>query len=194
MVPFFRSPHQARLLATILLQPDREHTITELAARIGAPISTVHGEIGRLINAGVVRERRVGRARLLSTNKASRLVKPLTDLLLVTYGPLAVVAEEFGTLEHVDLVLIYGSWAARYRGEPGPPPNDVDLLVVGAPARTDVYDAAERAQRRLGIPVNPVVSSWRRWTEAPDALIQQIKASPFEPVIDRHLAQVDDAR
>jgi predicted nucleotidyltransferase len=26
---------------------------------------------------------------------------------------------------------VFGSWAARYRGERGPVPGDVDLLVVG---------------------------------------------------------------
>jgi hypothetical protein len=76
-----------------------------------------------------VRSRNVGRARLVSSNGESRLARPLTDLLAVTYGPLTVVDEEFGGLDEVDLVLIYGSWAARYRGEPGPPPQEVDVLV-----------------------------------------------------------------
>jgi hypothetical protein len=57
--------------------------------------------------------------------------------------------------------------------------------VVGAPARTAVYDAAERASRRLDLPVNPTISSRRRWTEAADGLIQQIRASPSVVVVDR---------
>jgi DNA-binding Lrp family transcriptional regulator len=185
LVPIFRSQHQGYLLATLLLHPGREYTITELAKLVGAPLSTVHREIERLVQAGILRGRVVGRARLLSANPQSRLGGPLTELVAVTYGPLAVVSEEFGTIDNVDLVLICGSWAARYRGEAGPPPQDIDVLVVGAPARSTVYDAAERARQRLDIPVNSILSSRHRWLVATDALIQQIKSSPSVVVVDR---------
>ncbi len=50
-------------------------------------------------------------------------------------GPADVVTgrDEFAGLEGVVQVVIFGSWAARYEGERGLPPNDVDVLVVGAP-------------------------------------------------------------
>ena len=178
-MPIFRSRHQGPLLAALLLRPDHEYTIVELAARIDAPVSTVHREVERLVAAGIIRSRSVGRTRLLSANAAARLNKPLTELVAVTYGPLTVVADEFSALDDVELVLIFGSWAARYRGASGPPPNDVDVLVVGTPARGDVYDAAERARRRLDLPVNPTISSPQRWSEARDALIQQIRSSAY---------------
>lgn len=185
LLPIFRSRQLARLLAAVLLQPEREHTISGLAEQIGIPIPTLHREADRLVEAGIVRDRRVGRTRVLTANTDSRLVGPLTELLLVTYGPLTVIGEEFDAIADVDLVLIYGSWAARYEGQRGPLPNDIDVLVIGTPSRSEVYDAAERAQRRLGIPVNPSLGSPRRWSEASDALIQQIQASPYLPVIDR---------
>ena len=185
LAPIFRSQHQAQLLATLMLRPDREYTITELAQLVDVPLSTIHREVQRLVRAGILRDRLVGRARLLSANTDSRLARPLTELLAVTYGPLAVVGEEFGSVDHVDLVVIYGSWAARYRGHPGPPPQDIDVLLVGAPARSAVYDAAEHARERLGIPVNPIISSRHRWLADGDALIQQIKNSPSVIVVDR---------
>jgi DNA-binding transcriptional ArsR family regulator len=185
LIPIFRSHGQAQLLATLVLHPLREYTTTELAAQTDMPLSTLNGEIGRLVGAGILRDRRVGRARLVSVDTANRLTRPLTELLSATYGPLTVVPDELANVPGVELVLIYGSWAARYSGEAGPPPNDVDVLVVGAPARTAVYDAAERAQKRLGMPVNAVISSGLRWAVAADALVQQIKASPVVVVIDR---------
>jgi len=75
-------------------------------------------------------------------------------------------------------VLIYGSWADRYHGTPGAPPNDVDVLVVGSLDRADVYDAADRAQGRLGIPVNPVIRTPDQWADDAGSLVLQIKASP----------------
>ena len=53
-------------------------------------------------------------------------------------------------------MLIFGSWAARHAGEAGAVPHDVDVFVVGeGVVRVDVYEAADRAQERLGFPREP---------------------------------------
>ena len=79
--------------------------------------------------------------------------------------------------------MIFGSWAARYHGNPGRVPADLDVLVVGDPDRGDVYDAADRVQERLGMAVNPVIRTRRQWDAAADALAQEVKASPALVVI-----------
>jgi hypothetical protein len=80
-------------------------------------------------------------------------------------------------------VLIFGSWAARYHQHPGKPPHDLDVLVVGGSSREDVYDAADRAQQRLGMPVNPVIRSADAWRLASDPLVRQIQSSPLVTVL-----------
>jgi hypothetical protein len=105
-------------------------------------------------------------------------VRPLTEILEYLYGPGVVISEEFGSIPDIEHLLIFGSWAARRSGEPGPPPHDIDVLVVGTAERGEIYAAADRAQVRIGLPVNPVLASRRRWQSASDALIRQIKASP----------------
>jgi hypothetical protein len=57
-------------------------------------------------------------------------------------------------VDGIEEAFIYGSWAARYRGEPGPVPADVDVLVIGAPSLDNLDDAAEQAQGALRRPVN----------------------------------------
>src|SRR5215468_12033728 len=86
-------------------------------------------------------------------------------------------------LEGAERVLIFGSWAARYLQRPGPPPHDLDVLVVGQPTRESVYDAADRAQQRLVMPVNPVIRSAEAWRDVADPLIQQIRSGPFVVVL-----------
>ncbi|HZX99604.1 MAG TPA: ArsR family transcriptional regulator [Dermatophilaceae bacterium] len=144
LIPIFRSQHQAALLAWLLLHPEDEYTLTELAKRLDVPLTTLQREAQRLVGAGILQEGTLGRARLLRANLSNRAAVPLTQLLQATFGPETVIGEEFD-LTNTDLVLIYGSWADRYHGTPGPPPNDVDVLVVGSVDRTDVYDAADRA-------------------------------------------------
>ncbi len=181
LMPIFRSQHQAVLLAWLLLHPEHEYTLTELAKRLGVPLTTLQREAERLVSAGILQDRTLGRARLLRANLSNRAAAPLTQLLEVTFGPETVVGEEFD-LANAEQVLIYGSWAERYHGKPGPPPNDVDVLVVGRLDRADVYDAADRAQVRLGIQVNPVIRTPEQWTDEADSLVLQIKASPMVDV------------
>ena len=184
LLPVLRSQHQADLLAKLLLHPEQEFTIADLTRGLRMPQSTVSGEVRRLADAGILVVRPVGRSRLVRANVSSRLVGPLTELIVLTYGPHVVVADEFGDLQDVASVVIFGSWAARYRGERGLPPNDVDVLVVGAPDRVAMYGAAERAELRLGRPVNPIVCSRAQWAHPTEPFIVEIKSRPYVTVID----------
>jgi DNA-binding transcriptional ArsR family regulator len=189
LLPVLRSQHQADLLTMLLLHPDEEYTITDLARRLSVPQSTVSGEVRRLADAGILAVRPAGRSRLVRADTSSRLAGPLTELLTLTYGPHVVVADEFAGLEGVTLVIIFGSWAARYQGQRGRPPHDVDVLVVGTPDRVALYTAAERAESRLGRPVNPAVCSPGQWPDPAEPFIREIKSRPYVLVID-HAAGV----
>lgn len=178
LLPILRSRHLADILTLLLLHPDTEYTLSEMAAKLGLPLTTVQREATRLSGSGLIRERHVGRSRLLSANQASRYTRPLTELVSLAFGPQFVVGEEFSALDAI-AVAIYGSWAARYEGITGPAPNDVDVLVIGEAERRDMYEAAERAEQRLGLPVNPVLCSQERWLAVADPLIQQIRISPL---------------
>jgi len=183
LLPVFRSQLQADILAALLLNPEREYSLTDLAHRFGAPLSTVHGEVKRLTEAGLLRRRSIGRSAMVQANPGNRLVEPLTQLLFLSWGPLQVIANEFAEMNGAERVLIFGSWAARYLQRPGPPPHDLDVLVVGRPTRESVYDAADRAQQRLAMPVNPVIRSAEAWRDATDPLIQQIQSGPLVEVL-----------
>lgn len=185
LLPILRSQHQADLLTMLLLHPQEQYTITELAQRLSIPQSTVSGEVRRLVDAGILADRAVGRSRLVQANAQSRLVAPLTELLTLTYGPHVVVAEEFAGLENVMLVVIFGSWAARYHGERGRPPNDVDVLVVGAPDRIAMYTAAERAESRLGRQVNPTVCPPEQWAHPTEPFVREIRSRPYVTILDQ---------
>jgi predicted nucleotidyltransferase len=185
LLPILRSRHQADLLTLLLLHPEQDYTIAELARRLSIPQSTVSVEVQRLADAGILATRAVGRTRIVRANPDSPLVPPLTELLILTFGPKVVVADEFTELDGVIKVLIFGSWAARYRGERGQPPHDVDVLVVGSPDRLAMYAAAQHAESRLGRQVNPVVCQPDQWDHPTEPFILEIQARPFVTAIDR---------
>jgi DNA-binding transcriptional ArsR family regulator len=183
LLPIFRSRLQADILAMLLLQPDQELSLTDLAEQFDAPLSTVHGEVQRLTDSGLLARREAGRSVMVRADTSNRLTRPLTELLLLSWGPPHVVAEEFAGLAGTEEVLIFGSWAARYHQRPGKQPHDLDVLVVGEPRREDVYDAADRAQQRLGLPVNPVIRPPATWHSGGDPLVRQIRSAPFVEVL-----------
>ncbi|MGA2830644.1 MAG: hypothetical protein ABSF03_31530 [Streptosporangiaceae bacterium] len=65
LLPILRSRHLAEILTLLLLHPDTEYSLSELAATLGLPLTTVQREAARLTAAGLIGERRVGRARLV---------------------------------------------------------------------------------------------------------------------------------
>jgi DNA-binding transcriptional ArsR family regulator len=119
LLPILRSRHLAEMLTLLLLHPDAEYTLSEVAVKLSLPLTTVQREATRLSSSGLIRERRVGRSRLVSANPASRYTRPLTELVSLAFGPQFVIGEEFAALSAA-AVAIYGSWAARYEGITGP--------------------------------------------------------------------------
>ncbi|MBS4730568.1 winged helix-turn-helix transcriptional regulator [Mycobacterium sp. SM1] len=190
LMPIFRSRHQAELLTRLLLNPDQEYTLSELSRELNVPLTTLQRESQRLADVGLIRERKQGRNRLLSANPSNRATGPLTQLVMMTFGPVEVIGQEFA-IDGVEQVIIFGSWAARYVDQPGPPPKDIDVLVVGSISELTLYEAADRAQRRIGIEVNPVRCTPQQWAEPGDwTLIIEIRNRPYTVV---YRAEVDAA-
>lgn len=183
LAPILRSDTQGRLLARLLADPEAEYTLTSLAEWAQTSFPTVLREINRAEQAGIVTVRNVGRARLARANTDHPLFGPLRALIVATYGPPAAVAREFAELKGAHAVVLFGSWAARYRGEPGRAPNDVDVLVIGSPDHDAVDDAAERSERQIGLPVQATVRSLGQWRASRESFIREVKSRPLVTVL-----------
>lgn len=178
MAPFLRSEVQGRLLALVFGDPKAERTLTEMAEIVGTSLPTAHREMKKAEKLGLVRSRQVGQARVITVNPNNRFYEPLSQIIIGAFGAPAVVAKEFSNLEGVVAILIFGSWAARSKGHPGPMPGDVDVLVIGTPDRDSVYRAADRAESAVGIPIQTTIRSASEWASG-DPFIQEIRNRPF---------------
>jgi DNA-binding transcriptional ArsR family regulator len=182
VAPLFRSDGQARLLAELFLSAADELNLNELAQRAGLAYGTVHREVRRLLDAGLLSERRVGQARFVRPNPGSPLTQPVRDLLLVSAGPVPLLAAELGDIAGVETAFLYGSFAARLRGEHGTSPNDIDLMVVGTPDPMAVYDACRRVGDQVGREINPTIMTPEELGER-SGFLAQVRDSPTVPVI-----------
>ncbi|WP_202869157.1 winged helix-turn-helix domain-containing protein [Kribbella antibiotica] len=169
------------LLARFYLDPDRRYTLTELAKELDVSLPTIAREVDRMRESGLLTEERVGRARVVWANRRSVLYEPLSLLVALTYGPRPVLEQLLSDVAGVDSGLIYGSWAARYQGEPGAEPNDVDVLVIGAPDPDQLFDIADEARRRLRREVSIRSVKPSVWTDADprDPFLKHVKSRPM---------------
>jgi predicted nucleotidyltransferase len=188
LLPLLRSRVTGALLALLYLHPDRDYSLTEAGKAIGASPKVMSTETDRLVTAGLVRDARRGQTRLIRAVTGGPVSRPLTDLLAVTYGPLPILSDLLSGVPGVEQAYIYGSWAARYLGEPGPVPRDVDVLVVGSADEDNLYDVARQAEDRLGREVNISGVSPQYW-EAPDPADSFMRHVRERPLVRLELSQ-----
>ncbi len=157
-MPILRSQQQGEILALLLGDPNLELSLTEIAARTGAPHASVHREIKRAEQAGLVVTRKVGTTRLVRANAASPYYPGLAEVLTRAFGVPAVLAEALQPVHGIAAAYIYGSWAARHEGQTGQRPvGDIDVLILGEPDRDQLYAALSDAEERLGRPVQATI-------------------------------------
>jgi DNA-binding transcriptional ArsR family regulator len=158
LLPILRSQQQGEILALLLGNPDLEFSLTEIAARVGAPHPSVYREVQRAEQAGLVTTHKIGNTRLVRANTASPYYAGLAEVLTRAFGVPAVLAGVLGDVGGITAAYVYGSWAARYEGRTGQRPiGDIDVLVLGEPDRDQLYSALSVAEERLGRPVQAAI-------------------------------------
>lgn len=182
--PFLRSDAQGAVLAETLTDPARELSISEVARRTGLLPAVAHREVTRLLDADVLRDRREGKNRLVRANTDHPLWEPMSQIVQETYGPVPVLRGLLQQLSGVDGAYIYGSWAARRAGVSGPPPRDVDVLVVGTPTRSALLDLVHEAEARLRIEVNVHRVTSEAWEDRADPFLATVAARPLFSLIE----------
>jgi predicted nucleotidyltransferase len=132
---------QLRLLALLLLQPERAWTLRELTEALAAPASSVHRELGRAESGGIVLRDSHVRPHQFTAATDDPFYEPLVLLLRGSVGLEQELRTALSDREDVLAAVVHGSWAGGSRG----PDSDIDVLVVG--------DADLRDLRRLIRPI-----------------------------------------
>ena len=184
LAPIFRSETQLQILGELYVGPDRAWTISALAARINEPVSTTAREVNRLAEAGIVTITAQGRNKLVGPNWVLPWAGPLAALLDRTIGPIYLLGEALSGIEGLLEAWIFGSWAARHAGNPGPAPRDVDVVVVGDNMSLySVIDATSAVADQVGVEVNPYLVSTEEWSQPePDSFVARIQTGALSPI------------
>jgi len=117
-------------------------------------LGAVQREVKLLTDAGIIRRRTSGHQVYFQANTDSPVFKELKSLITKTVGigdTLHTALSSFN--DRIRVALVYGSVA---RGEENQR-SDIDLLVIGDIAFTEVVKALRSAQETLGREINPTV-------------------------------------
>jgi predicted nucleotidyltransferase len=126
-LPIFRSEPQLRMLSRLVLHPDVPATREELAGVSGMSGASLHRELLRAVDAGLVARDDARRPHEFRADRSSPMHEPLAALLRMTVG----IEEDLRRLllgtPGIDAAALHGSWADNTAR----PDSDLDLLVVG---------------------------------------------------------------
>lgn len=177
--PLLKSDAQGLILAELFMNPEELYSITHLADFAGVSVPTAMREVDRLLEAQVVIQKTVGRARLIQTNRKHLLFESIQQIVSHSYGPAAVLPSVLVGLDSIDHAFLFGAWAQRLSKQTGPTPTVVDLLLVGQVSRIEASRAAAKAEDVLGREINVQFASAIEWERAESDFVREIKARPL---------------
>ncbi|HEU0250780.1 MAG TPA: nucleotidyltransferase domain-containing protein [Solirubrobacteraceae bacterium] len=154
LLPIFRSEMQLRLLGLLLLQPERTWTLQELAHALDAPASSVHRELKRAEQTGILLRDASARPHTFRAASEDPLFHPLSELLRLTVGVEDQLRAAVGQ-QDVAMAMIHGSWASGRRR----PDSDIDVLVVGDADLRELRRRVRPVGRSVGRNIDLVVVS-----------------------------------
>jgi predicted nucleotidyltransferase len=181
LLPFFRSEAQLRILALLFLNGDRRWTADQVVEAVDAPTTTVHRELRRALDAGLVVRDESVRPHSYRAAIDSPVHEPLKALLASTVGLESELSELLNEIPGVRAAVIHGSWVGRVR-----PDSDVDVLVVGEVDLDELRRRARPIGRRAGRRIDLTAfrpDEFRRELGAGNGFLRKIVESPVEPLV-----------
>jgi DNA-binding transcriptional ArsR family regulator len=142
------------ILAALFVQPDKPWYVSELARRMGVPSSSLQRELQDLNKAGILKTYRQGHMAYYQANRDSPVFSDIRGLLLKTAGLVDVLADALKPLAaKLQLAFVYGSIASGQEQSD----SDIDLMVVGKVAPSELALPLRQARELLGRDINPTV-------------------------------------
>ena len=156
----FPNQYRRKVLGLLLMRPDQQIHLRELARVIGAAPGTLKKELDALCEAGLLRAERVGNQVRFCANTAHPVFPELQALIRKTIGLVDALRLSLAPLAgRIDAAFVFGSMASGTESAG----SDIDLMVVGDARFAKVADATYAAQATLGREINPKVMSASEW-------------------------------
>ena len=147
---------RGRVLGLLLLHPEQTYHVREIARLTDASAGTLHKELDKLAQAGLLRREKIGNQLHYSANQQNPIFEELASILRKTSGLADVLRDALSAeAAQIELAFIFGSVASasEHAG------SDVDVLLIGDISFGSAVRALHAAQESIRREINPVVMS-----------------------------------
>jgi predicted nucleotidyltransferase len=171
------------MLGLLLLGPERPWTARELAERLSATPVSIHRELHRALDAGLITREPIGRTYLYRAAANSPLYEPLRLLLERTVGIEIELRRALEEIPGVDAAFIHGSHARKTKVRPT---SDVDLLVLGNIDPHVLRKRLRRVETSAGREVDVLAYTQKEFTalaKSGNSLVRGIIRGPVTPLV-----------
>lgn len=170
--------YRQRALTQLLLHPDSSYHVRELARLTGTTPGTLHKELAKLAEVGLLQRERQGNQVRYRANRECPVFAELAGLFRKTTGLVGVLADALRPLRPApEQALVFGSMARSDENAR----SDVDLLLIAECTFGDAVKALHPAQAILQREINPLLytaAEFARRVEAKEGFALDILAKP----------------
>lgn len=181
LAEFLFKEYRRRVLSLLLLHPEKSYHVREIARLTGTLAGTLHKELSKLAEVGLLHKLEQGNQVLYQANRQSLIFEELSSILRKTSGIADVLTNALEPhLQKINLALVFGSVASGKATAD----SDVDLLIVGDLNFADAIKTLYPVQNVLGREINPKIYSLAEWQSAKQKKSEFIQELVTKPVIN----------
>ncbi|CAI1868693.1 MULTISPECIES: nucleotidyltransferase domain-containing protein [Serratia] len=178
MLELLFSEYRRKVLSLLFIEAGQAFHVREIARRTATQAGTLHKELSRLAEGGILLRKRQGNQICYQANADCLIFPELAAIFRKTCGPAARLRQVLaGFGEDIERAFIFGSVASGKATAA----SDIDVLIVGKLSFADVIQAVYPLQATLGREINPKLYSPEEWRAAlaeNSAFIQDIMQKP----------------
>lgn len=170
--------YRRKVLDLLLLHPDEQYHLREIARLTGTQPGTLARELAKLVVAGVLLKVPVGNQVHYRANRECPIFSELASILRKTSGLAETLASALRPLAgQVEAAFVFGSMASGTARAN----SDVDLLLIGDVGFAEAVAALYPLQAQLGREINPKVyrhAEWQQLLDEQGAFIRDVLSKP----------------
>ena len=177
------SDYRRKVLGLLLLHPDKAYHVREIARLTDTVAGTLHKELARLAEVGILLKQTSGNQVLYQANRDGLIFDELASILRKTSGVVDVLADALEPLrDKIQLAFVFGSMASGKATST----SDIDLMIIGDVEFSEAVNGLYPVQEILGRELNPKIYSRNEWNDmlkSRNAFIKEILSKPRMDII-----------
>jgi len=115
------------LLKAFFEAPEIEHYTRQLASKYHMSVGTLHRELQKLSDSGILKSRRIGNIKLFSLNKQNPIYEEIKNIISKTGGVVKFIKDAISGITGIKVAFVYGSFAKGDERQD----SDVDIFLIG---------------------------------------------------------------